>query len=329
MAPTPDQGWKIYVGTLTTIVPATLAVGARFLARWIGGIRYWWDDWMVLIALIDCWAMTGLRLTAVKYFGHGKHAADLPEETVIKFDKSFIAVQMLYFVDVVATKAAFLFLYYRIFGVNVWFRRALYFLAFLLVAFLIACPIVAVAGCHPVSYYWNKNQLGSCINEVEFYRGNGIANVILDFIIFCLPVPMVLRLKTTVRQKLLISGIFVLGFFVCVISIIRIVAFNGSNPTDMTWSTVETAMWSSIEQAVSIICTCLPTLRPLFSRFHRSTTSSSEQSNNYPTEPRGKTSSNNITLSQFTNSGEGDSTAEFARLSDHYDNDGDDVDDEQ
>jgi hypothetical protein len=31
--------------------------------------------------------MTGLRLAAVKYFGHGKHAADLPEETVIKFDK--------------------------------------------------------------------------------------------------------------------------------------------------------------------------------------------------------------------------------------------------
>lgn len=181
--------------------------------------------------------MTGLRLAAVKYFGHGKHAADLPEETVIKFDKvcamlnfdlvascsfqaqsnrvnqqSFIAVQMLYFVDVVATKAAFLFLYYRIFGVNVWFRRALYFLAFLLVAFLIACPIVAVAGCHPVSYYWNKNQQGSCINEVEFYRGNGIANVILDFIIFCLPVPMTLRLNTTVRQKLIISGIFILGF---------------------------------------------------------------------------------------------------------------------
>lgn len=52
MAPTLDQGWKIYVGTLTTIVPATLAVGARFLARWIGGIHYWWDDWMVLIALV-------------------------------------------------------------------------------------------------------------------------------------------------------------------------------------------------------------------------------------------------------------------------------------
>lgn len=52
MSPIPDQGWKIYVGTLTTIVPATLAVGARFLARWIGDIHYWWDDWMVLIALV-------------------------------------------------------------------------------------------------------------------------------------------------------------------------------------------------------------------------------------------------------------------------------------
>ncbi|EEA22418.1 conserved hypothetical protein [Talaromyces marneffei ATCC 18224] len=273
--------------------------------------------------LVDCWAMTGLRLAAVKYFSHGKHAADLPQETVVKFNKSFIAVQMLYFVDVVATKAAFLFLYYRIFGVNVWFRRTLYFLAFLLVAFIIACPIVAVAGCHPVFYYWDNNQPGSCINEVEFYRGNGIANVILDFVIFCLPVPMTLRLNTTVRQKLIISGIVILGFFVCAVSIIRIVAFNGFNPKDTTWSTVETAMWSSIEQAVAIICMCLLTLRPLFRRFYGSTTSKPKQENDFHTETRCKTTGNNITLSQFTNSGEPDGTAGFARLSNIYDIDDD------
>lgn len=80
-------------------------------------------------------------------------------------------------------------------------------------------------------------------------------------------------------------------------------------------------MWSSIEQAVSIIITCLPTLRPLFRRFYSSTTRNSEQPNSYHTEPRGKTTSNNITLSQFTNSGEADSTAEFARLSNEYDSD--------
>lgn len=119
---------------------------------------------------------------------------------------------MLYFIDVVATKAAFLFLYYRIFGVNLWFRRTLYFIAFLLVGFLIACPIVAVAGCHPVSYYWNKNQPGWCINEVHFYRGNGIANVVLDFVIFCLPIPMTMRLNTNLRQKLILSSIFAIGF---------------------------------------------------------------------------------------------------------------------
>lgn len=119
---------------------------------------------------------------------------------------------MLYFVDVVTTKAAFLFLYYRIFGVKLWFRRVLYFIGSLLVAFLIACPIVAVAGCNPVSKYWDKDKPGSCINEVQFYRGNGIANIILDFVIFCLPVPMTLRLNTTKRQKAIITSIFILGF---------------------------------------------------------------------------------------------------------------------
>lgn len=313
MAPTPDKAWKIYVGTLTTIIPATFAVCARFLARWMAGIQYWWDDWMVVIALVDCWAMTALRLVMVGHFGQGKHAADLPPETVVKYDKSFIAVQMLYFVDVVATKAAFLFLYYRIFGVKVWFRRTLYFLAFLIIGYFIACPIIAVAGCTPVSYYWDKNQSGSCIDEVKFYRANGIANVILDFIIFCLPVPLTLRLNTTLRQRLIISSIFILGFFVCIISIIRIVAFEGSNPNDMTWSTVETSMWSSIEQALSIICACLPTLRPLFQRLYGSHVGNSNQPNNYVADSRTKTQTNNINLSQFAASEDADSTAELAR----------------
>jgi hypothetical protein len=47
-----DIGWHIWVGTITTIVPATLAVAGRFLARYISRVRYWWDDWMILIALV-------------------------------------------------------------------------------------------------------------------------------------------------------------------------------------------------------------------------------------------------------------------------------------
>ena len=39
----------------TTVAPLTLsviAVGARFLGRHVGGTKLWWDDWLVLLALV-------------------------------------------------------------------------------------------------------------------------------------------------------------------------------------------------------------------------------------------------------------------------------------
>jgi hypothetical protein len=126
--------------------------------------------------------------------------------------QSFLAVQITYFGDAVTTKAALLFLYYRIFGISDNFRKIVYVSAVIIIAYGIACPIVAIAGCQPVSYFWNKNQPGRCIDEVNFFRWNGICSMLLDFLILCLPLPMAWRLKVTVRQKIIISCIFLLGF---------------------------------------------------------------------------------------------------------------------
>lgn len=124
--------------------------------------------------------------------------------------------------------------------------------------------------------------------------------MILDFIVLVLPLPMVWGLDLGLRQKLVVTSIFMLGTLyadnpsldwpfsslywsftgifwdiltaacssVCIVSVLRIIAFNLSNQGDPTYTTVDTATWSSVEQSVGIICTCLPTLRPLL-RFIR------------------------------------------------------------
>jgi hypothetical protein len=126
--------------------------------------------------------------------------------------QSFLAVQITYFGDAVTTKAALLLLYYRIFGVNSTFRRTIYLSGFVITAYFIACTIAAIAGCQPVSYFWNKSQPGHCMDEVNFFRWNGIASMLMDFLILCLPLPMTWRIKANRRQKIILSGIFLLGF---------------------------------------------------------------------------------------------------------------------
>lgn len=119
---------------------------------------------------------------------------------------------MTYFASAITTKAALLFLYYRIFGVVHSFRIALYVSAFIIAGYFVACVIVAIAGCHPASYFWNKAQAGYCINETNFFRWNGICSMLMDFLCLLLPLPLAWRIKATIKQKLILSSIFLLGF---------------------------------------------------------------------------------------------------------------------
>lgn len=91
------------------------------------------------------------------------------------------------------------------------FCYALWISGAIIVSYFIACTIVCIAGCQPVSYFWNKNQPGKCIDEVNFFRWNGITNMLLDFLVLCLPLSMTWQIRASFRQKLIISSIFLLG----------------------------------------------------------------------------------------------------------------------
>jgi hypothetical protein len=63
----------------------------------------------------------------------------------------------------------------------------------------------------PVNKFWDPSVPGKCIKQVDFFRYNGVANMTLDVLVLCLPYPMTWRLQTTARQKLILTGIVLLG----------------------------------------------------------------------------------------------------------------------
>ncbi|KAF2772617.1 hypothetical protein EJ03DRAFT_348572 [Teratosphaeria nubilosa] len=270
-------GWHVWLGVLITIVPATFAVGARFIARRSARLGLLADDWTILAALVVDWAMAADRFYGLLHDGYGYHAYE-PEADVVDYQKSFLAVQMTYFMTSLLTKTSILLLYNRLFGVYGRFKLAICIVEGLVVAYFIVCVCLAIAGCNPVSFFWNKHQPGRCMNEVEFFRWNGVSNLILDILILALPLPMVWNLQLRLKQKLALSCIFAVGAFACLASIFRIAQFQKSKQSDPTYTTVDSGMWSSIEQSVAITCACLPTLRPLV----RSYWGSSRQSVSIP-----------------------------------------------
>ena len=52
---------QVYGGTISLVVAATLAVALRLLARKISAAKFWWDDWILVLALVKIQKAT-LRL---------------------------------------------------------------------------------------------------------------------------------------------------------------------------------------------------------------------------------------------------------------------------
>ena len=126
-----------------------------------------------------------------------------------------MAIQLVYFTNAVLTKSSLLLLYQRIFGIVKRFRYALWTSWVLILSYFVACVIASIAGCEPPSYLWDRfrdpNTPGGCFDEVAFFRWNGLANMLLDILMLVLPLPMVWRMRTSRRQKFLLTGIFLIG----------------------------------------------------------------------------------------------------------------------
>ncbi|OQE72644.1 hypothetical protein PENNAL_c0094G10481 [Penicillium nalgiovense] len=173
----------------------------------------------------------------------------------------FFANEISYTLLVPTIKVSILLLYRRIFSVPK-FQLASLLAGGLVLAWCLAVFITVLVQCRPISFNWNKNQSGTCINAKSFFFGNAISNLLIDVIILALPIPMVLQLQLRLSQKLTILGIFLLGGFVCVASIMRVVTLDIFND-DTSYSIMEAATWTFVEPCVGIICACLPAMRPL------------------------------------------------------------------
>lgn len=262
---------ELYGSTITLTIVATVAVVLRFASRRISSAPYWWDDWAIIIALIFAYGLYSCYWLMTRNYGLGHHSAQVggpvDENTEVGFFKVFLAIQILYFSTAVSFKTSLVLLYHRIFGVVRWYRWVLAFAESIVACYFIVCLFTAIFECKPVSYYWDKsNPHGKCINQTAFYRWNGVANMLIDLFILCLTFPMVWRLKIGTRQKITLSGIFLLGTFVFVASVVRVTVFGQLKPKDEPYTNVEPAIWTVVEQGLGITCACLPTLRPLFGR---------------------------------------------------------------
>ncbi|KAI9672329.1 MAG: hypothetical protein M1817_003351 [Caeruleum heppii] len=253
----------IVSATIATAVLAHIAVALRLISRKLVKAPFWWDDYAMIVALGLAESSLIYGLVSVKH-GLGKHVTTLPPSDVLAWVKALYWYEILYTITMASIKLSILLFYRRIFPTRK-FSYALYAVGLFVTLWCIATTLVAAFQCTPIAGMWDPTLKLRCINVPAFFIGTAALNIFSDFVILALPVRQIMvHLQLPKMQKVALSGIFLLGGFVCVTSIIRASVLKQVDQIDPTWSFVNTAYWSIVEVFVGIVSACLPMMRPLF-----------------------------------------------------------------
>ena len=109
-------------------------------------------------------------------------------------------------------KISVLLFYSRVFRNVRSYRIALYVVGAILVGWWIAIDFLALFTCVPVQRAWQSNVPGHCLDQQKTFLGASISNVVADFILLVLPVPMLWNLQVSRSRKFALVGVFVAGY---------------------------------------------------------------------------------------------------------------------
>jgi len=179
-----------------------------------------------------------------------------------------VSTQIIWAAALPFVKTSILLLYIRIFGRLRYMRIMAWVVGVINFAYGFTVMLVCALQCVPLQSLWDMTITDKrCINSGLFFILGSIPDFVTDLIILLLPLPAIWQLHTSTAQKAGITGVFALGSFTFVVSIIRFaeLCVHGTNP-DVTWALGNLGIWSTVEICVGIIAACLPTTWPLIVR---------------------------------------------------------------
>ena len=125
--------------------------------------------------------------------------------------QSFYALDIIWASSIPFIKISILLLYNRSFGRLRYLRISLYIIGTFSTYWAFIVIIVYACQCRPIQYFWDRTLDGSCINAPLFLIVASATDVVSNFVLLALPLPAMWKMKTTMAQKIILTGIFWLG----------------------------------------------------------------------------------------------------------------------
>ncbi|KAF6833772.1 integral membrane protein [Colletotrichum musicola] len=267
-----DSGGTLIGISIAFAILTTFFLGLRLYAKRFTAGGYGVDDYFLVAAYVVDLAMCAVGIVMVRVGGVGRHVEFVEEfhpALLAGWAKCILAFEIIYFASVALPKMGIVCLYLRLFNWKGPMRTTAYILLGTLAATSISFIITACFQCTPLPFWWDRTIPGGrCVDVQAFFHAQSIPGFVLDFFIMALPLKTIWGLKLPTHKRIALVGIFMVGSFGVVASIIRAVTFFGTAAfTDRTWASVALVGWSIIETGTYIIAACLPHLRPMISHY--------------------------------------------------------------
>ncbi|KAI9036469.1 uncharacterized protein KD926_001812 [Aspergillus affinis] len=216
----------------------------------------------------------GLSISSIiaAYYGVGRHIDDIPENDFTPMLKAIWATRIVYITGLLFIRLSLLWFYLRL-DQRPLMSWSVYLLIFINVGLSVSSVIVTLASCTPPSKFWNLSGTspGKCMDpdaQQIFYEANGILNIILDILIYIVPMPTLWGVKISNRRKGALFGIFGLGILSIAAGCVRYDFVKKlAHNKDQYYYLADSLNWCSIECYVAIFCGSAPALQVIIKTY--------------------------------------------------------------
>ncbi|KAI1431262.1 integral membrane protein [Xylaria sp. CBS 124048] len=263
MASVTQGGINLLIWTIVFTALDVLFIILRFWAARIIRRPLYLDDWFILISLASVVALDGAVVWAIFYGKIGHFESDLSVTELQVALQTIPAAYVTWTTGTAAFKMSVLFLYRRVFTINL-IKILSAVLMFVTFGYWVSFMVVFLTTCTPdISQLWNPRPDGFCRDLNIGQLGSVSTNLAIDVFVIILPMPFLWNLQMRLRNKIVVTLIFSLGFITIAIMIWRIVDLVVNASADFVRHEPLLALTTTLELWLCIIIGCIPTLGPI------------------------------------------------------------------
>ncbi|KAL4940849.1 hypothetical protein BDV06DRAFT_13694 [Aspergillus oleicola] len=266
------------VGLVALVVCCTRLYIRKFVTNAFG-----LDDYLVILALVMVLLFAILSII-ITFYGIGYHMNTVPAAKLVTMQYIVYCSLCSYLFVALAVKTSLTVFIMRVFPTTFIRRLGISMIIFMIVM-TISGEFPLIFQCSPVRAAWDKSDpnykcfSSDALMKIQLYQA--ILMFLIDCVIIIMPMPTIWRLQMPIQRRLVIIGLFALGFIACAAGLARIPLLGyQKDATDFSYAGGIPLILMNTEYALGLITGSLPSLRILF-RFIPGLRSSQKQSNGW------------------------------------------------